>query len=44
MINRRKQPLQEDERYRSMVQNIKDYAIFMLDKKGKVMSWDRGGG
>jgi diguanylate cyclase (GGDEF)-like protein/PAS domain S-box-containing protein len=28
--------------YRSLVENISDYAIFMLDKKGKVLSWDKG--
>jgi hypothetical protein len=44
MKNRRKHPMQlEEQSYRSLVQNIKDYAIFMLDKKGKVMSWDQGG-
>lgn len=28
--------------YRSLVENISDYAIFMLDKQGKVLSWDKG--
>jgi len=28
--------------YRSLVENISDYAIFMLDKKGKILSWDKG--
>jgi diguanylate cyclase (GGDEF)-like protein/PAS domain S-box-containing protein len=28
--------------YRSLVENISDYAIFMLDKNGKVLSWDQG--
>ncbi len=32
-----------EQSYRSLVENIKDYAIFMLDKKGKITSWDQGG-
>lgn len=28
--------------YRSLVENISDYAIFMLDKKGIILSWDKG--
>lgn len=40
---RRLSPTQTELSYRSLVQNIKDYAIFMLDKKGKVTSWDQGG-
>lgn len=28
--------------YRSLVENISDYAIFMLDRKGKITSWDKG--
>ncbi len=28
--------------YRSLVENIRDYAIFMLDTDGKVLSWDKG--
>ncbi len=28
--------------YRSLVENIQDYAIFMLDKNGVVTSWDQG--
>jgi PAS domain S-box-containing protein len=31
-----------DKSYRSLVENIKDYAIFMLDNKGLVLSWDQG--
>src|SRR3989338_5768680 len=41
--DRRKQPSQIEQTYRSLIENIKDYAIFMLDKKGKVTSWDQGG-
>ncbi len=28
--------------YRSLVENISDYAIFMLDTQGQVLSWDQG--
>ncbi|HYD97176.1 MAG TPA: PAS domain S-box protein [Noviherbaspirillum sp.] len=28
--------------FRLMVENIKDYAIFMLDPKGQVINWNRG--
>jgi PAS domain S-box-containing protein len=31
-----------EERFRSMVASIKDYAIFMLDPHGRVMSWNNG--
>lgn len=31
-----------EQSYRSLVENIQDYAIFMLDKKGCIMSWDQG--
>ena len=41
--DRRKQPAKVEQSYRSLIESIKDYAIFMLDKKGKVMSWDQGG-
>ena len=41
--NRRKQPEKIERSYRSLIESIKDYAIFMLDKKGKVGSWDQGG-
>jgi PAS domain S-box-containing protein len=31
-----------EERFRLMVQSIRDYAIFMLDPKGRVASWNEG--
>ena len=31
-----------EERYRLMVDNVKDYAIFMLDPKGYIMTWNDG--
>jgi PAS domain S-box-containing protein len=30
------------ERYRLLVEGVKDYAFFMLDKKGHVTSWNQG--
>lgn len=32
----------QEERHRLILSNIRDYAIFMLDTSGKVMSWDLG--
>jgi len=40
--NRRKIDHSIEQNYRSLVENIQDYAIFMLDKKGCVTSWDQG--
>jgi hypothetical protein len=34
--------LDDDERYRSLVENVADYAIFLLDPEGRVSSWNRG--
>ena len=31
-----------EQSYRSLIENVQDYAIFMLDKKGRVASWDQG--
>src|SRR3981081_2922933 len=33
---------QSDERFRFMVEGIKDYAIIMLDPSGHVASWNEG--
>ncbi|HEV7331600.1 MAG TPA: PAS domain S-box protein [Flavisolibacter sp.] len=33
---------QSEERYRLMVESVKDYAIFMLDSTGHIMSWNEG--
>ncbi len=30
------------ERFRLLVEEVKDYAIFMLDPTGKVLSWNEG--
>ena len=31
-----------DERFRLLVESVKDYAIFMLDVGGRVMTWSAG--
>jgi len=33
---------QSEERFRMLVSGVKDYAIFMLDPKGRVASWNAG--
>jgi PAS domain S-box-containing protein len=33
---------QSEERFRLLVENVRDYAIFMLDPEGHVMSWNAG--
>jgi len=33
---------QNEERFRLLVEGVKDYAIFMLDHEGKVASWNEG--
>src|SRR5688500_17422588 len=33
---------QSEERFRLLVQNVRDYAIFMLDPQGRVASWNEG--
>lgn len=34
---------ESDDRYRILVNNIRDYAIFLLDPSGVVMTWNAGG-
>ena len=31
-----------DQRYGALVEEIRDYAIFMLDREGRVATWNRG--
>jgi PAS domain S-box-containing protein len=31
-----------EERFRLLVEKVKDYAIFMLDPEGRIMSWNKG--
>jgi PAS domain S-box-containing protein len=33
---------QSEERFRLLVKNVKDYAIYMLDTSGQVVSWNKG--
>jgi PAS domain S-box-containing protein len=33
---------QQEERYKLLVEQVKDYAIFMLDQKGRIISWNEG--
>ncbi|MBD1840669.1 PAS domain S-box protein [Coleofasciculus sp. FACHB-501] len=33
---------QSEERFRLLIKNVKDYAIYMLDTSGKVISWNKG--
>src|ERR1051326_943871 len=35
-----KQP--DNETFRLLVQEVKDYAIFMLDPRGRILSWNAG--
>jgi len=32
----------EDERLRKLIESVKDYAIFMLDPRGRVVTWNEG--
>ena len=34
--------LQSEERFRLLVEGVRDYAIFMLDTEGHVLSWNAG--
>ena len=31
-----------DERFRLLVESVRDYAIFMLDPEGRVLTWNAG--
>jgi len=33
---------QSEERYRSLVEQVTDYGIFMMDEKGRIISWNEG--
>jgi PAS domain S-box-containing protein len=33
---------QSEERFRLLVQSVRDYAIFMLDPRGRIVSWNAG--
>lgn len=43
LVNERTRELQEsEEKFRFLVENVQDYAIFMLDPKGYVTTWNLG--
>lgn len=33
---------QSEERYKMLIEQVKDYGIFMLDEKGRIISWNEG--
>jgi PAS domain S-box-containing protein len=33
---------QSEERFRAMIENVKDHAIFMLDPEGQILTWNKG--
>lgn len=33
---------QSEERYRSLIEQVADYGIFLLDEKGRIVSWNEG--
>jgi PAS domain S-box-containing protein len=33
---------ESEKRYRSLINNVKDYGIFMLDREGRIISWNAG--
>jgi PAS domain S-box-containing protein len=42
-LRQKEQALREsEERFRMLVEGVKDYAVFMLDKEGRVISWNSG--
>jgi two-component system sensor kinase FixL len=34
--------MESEERFRLLIQHVKDYAIYMIDPEGRVMSWNEG--
>ena len=34
--------VESEERYRTLVEGVRRYAIFMLNPKGIIMTWNRG--
>ena len=35
-------PLELPDPYRQLVYGVQDYAIFLLDREGRIVSWNRG--
>lgn len=42
LINRAEELAASEERFRLIIQSVKDYAIFMLDPEGRVATWNEG--
>jgi PAS domain S-box-containing protein len=40
--NSRQEMRRSEERFRLLVENVSDYAIFMLDQEGRIVSWNEG--
>jgi hypothetical protein len=40
--NRVESPRQSEERFRLLVESVRDYAIFLLDPEGRVLTWNAG--
>ena len=38
----REELLRSEERFELFVRSVKDYALFMLDPEGRVVSWNEG--
>ncbi len=41
-MTERQQKAQEGELFRLLAENVKDYAIFVIDLQGRVQSWNTG--
>ncbi len=41
-VNTFNQKKESEEYHRALIENVKDYAIFVLDDKGKIKTWNRG--
>lgn len=41
-LNKKREEGKREERFRILVEEIKDYAIFMIDAEGRVTTWNKG--
>ncbi|MBX9694126.1 MAG: PAS domain S-box protein, partial [Cyanobacteria bacterium] len=41
-LTERRQAIQKEQIFRLLVSGVKDYAIFMLDPEGRIMTWNEG--
>ena len=42
MADVRKTPSFREDRFRLLVEAVRDYAIFMLDPEGRILTWNAG--